>query len=99
MRTRDEASALKLAEAALLFDGGALDAERFRRVTKEVRAPLVLRSASDASHQRDESDGGARGRSRGGARGAHGARRRPGTGDVAQIYRVLELDAEGNIRR
>ena len=76
----DEASALKLAEAAL--DGGALDAN-VSKGDEGGAAPLVLRSASDASHQRDESDGGARGRSR--RRRGAGACRRPG-GDVAQIY-------------
>ena len=44
----DEQSATKLAEAALIFDGEALDADAFRRVTREVCelpsyfAPLVM---------------------------------------------------------
>ena len=58
----DEASALKLAEAALLFDGGALDAERFRRVTKEVCelpsffAPLLMHRINGTNPMAESGD-------------------------------------------
>ena len=91
----DEQSAVKLAEAALLFNGGELDAEGMVQVTREVCelpgyfAPLLMHRINGTEPIAEDPTGAD-------ASAAPGALTAPGgggAGDVDKVHRVLERHA------